>query len=287
MVGKTRSGPLVALALGLFWASGAVAAAALPPVAPATANHTRLTLLADSAAVQPRRAIRLGLLFDLDPHWHIYWINPGDSGEPPGVTWRLPTGFQAGDLEWPVPERLSNGPLTDYGYQNTVLLMSEVRVPAGISEPKVNFAADVHWLVCSDVCITAKTSVSLDLPVQRATSKRESRSAGLFRAAQQALPRSMPALWRVTAEDQGSTFEIRLRTGTSIRNASFFPLEFNEVENSKPQNAVASATGVDLTVYKSDQLLTPIRQLRGVMVIDGGRAYQLTAAVERSGARAD
>ncbi len=60
---------------------------------PAPTNHVRLELISEVDSAQPGRAIRLGLLFNLDPEWHIYWQNPGDSGEPPRIEWKLPLGY--------------------------------------------------------------------------------------------------------------------------------------------------------------------------------------------------
>ncbi len=278
---ETRSGILTVFLLCFLWGNGALVAHARE-AAPGATNHTRLRLVSDSLAVEPGRMLRLGLLFDLDPHWHIYWINPGDSGEPPSVSWKLPPGFQAGGIEWPAPERLPNGPLTDYGYEGRVLLMSAIRAPQRISVQNVMLAADVRWLVCSDICITAKTSVSLDLPVQHTTPRADAQVASLFRATGARLPRPAPVRWRIIAEDEGKTFQIRLKAGARITHASFFPLDFNEVENAKPQNSVPLATGVEVTVYKSDQLLKPIGQLRGVLTVDGGRAYQVAATVQHA-----
>jgi DsbC/DsbD-like thiol-disulfide interchange protein len=269
-----------AITLSLFCGQGFPAATA-HAAATATGPHTQLRLISETSTLEPGRNLDLGFLFDLEAHWHIYWINPGDSGEPPSITWNLPQGFQAKDLEWPAPQRLVNGPLTDYGYQDRVLLIAPVRVPSLVKQQDVTLSAEVHWLVCSDVCIPAKAGVSVDLPVQRTTPHPDAQARDLFRATRHRLPQPLPAGWRVEAEDKGSTFRIRLSTGTKIRQASFFPLDFNQVENAKPQNAVPLATGVEVNVYKSDQLLKPIRQLRGVLVIDDGRAYQLAAPVTR------
>ena len=46
----------------------------------------------------------LGLAIEHAPHWHTYWKNPGDSGSPPIIDWKLPAGFTAGDFEWPHPD---------------------------------------------------------------------------------------------------------------------------------------------------------------------------------------
>ena len=47
------------------------------------------------------------LVLDLQPGWHTYWQYPGDSGLPPKVTWYLPEGWSAGQLEFSVPHQFS------------------------------------------------------------------------------------------------------------------------------------------------------------------------------------
>ena len=44
--------------------------------------------------------------FELDPGWHVYWVNAGDSGQPPRVTWVAPAGYEVGPLAWPQPTRI-------------------------------------------------------------------------------------------------------------------------------------------------------------------------------------
>ena len=57
--------------------------------------HGTVELLAERQGIQPGHEILLGLYFRLEKGWHIYWINPGDSGEPPRLEWHLPAGLRA------------------------------------------------------------------------------------------------------------------------------------------------------------------------------------------------
>ena len=98
------------------------------------ARHLKVSLVADRTAVSPdasHRAVppHVGLLFDLEPGWHVYWTNAGDSGEPPAVKWTLPTGVTVGPLQFPAPKRLPLGPLMDFGYETQVLFPAELHVP--------------------------------------------------------------------------------------------------------------------------------------------------------------
>src|SRR5262245_57136879 len=82
-----------ALVLALVASTGAGWAA------PVSAPHVQVELLADARSVQPGRTVGVGVRFSPDPGWHVYWRNPGDSGEPPSIAWTVPPRFDVGDLE--------------------------------------------------------------------------------------------------------------------------------------------------------------------------------------------
>src|SRR6478736_5920580 len=90
-----------------FWLAlaGAHPAQALES-APLRTKHAEVTLVSESDAFAPGKPFRLGLRFKLAKGWHIYWQNPGDSGEPPRLDLSLPEGAHAGDIVWPVPLRI-------------------------------------------------------------------------------------------------------------------------------------------------------------------------------------
>src|SRR4051794_9573989 len=92
------------------------------------AQHARVSLLSEDASIAPGGTQWLGLRFELEPGWHIYWTNPGDSGEPPKVTWHLPNGVQAGELQFPPPQRIQDHGLVDYGYEGDVVLLSKIAI---------------------------------------------------------------------------------------------------------------------------------------------------------------
>src|SRR6266478_2247 len=83
---------------------------------PVKAQH----LTAELASLSPGVALQAGLVLTLEEHWHVYWINAGDSGEPPKIKWTLPDGITAGPMQFPIPSRLPIGPLMDFGYEDEV-----------------------------------------------------------------------------------------------------------------------------------------------------------------------
>src|SRR3984957_20575737 len=52
------------------------------------------SLLSDVIAIQPGQKFRVGVLYRIEPGWHIYWRFSGDSGIPTKIEWQLPAGFK-------------------------------------------------------------------------------------------------------------------------------------------------------------------------------------------------
>jgi DsbC/DsbD-like thiol-disulfide interchange protein len=263
--------PLVVLVLG-FACCGIAAAQSF------TAAHAKVSLIAENNSLQPGQSAWLGVLFDLEKGWHIYWVNPGDSGERPKIQWQLPAGFQAKEIRWPTPVRLGTGTVIDYGYEGRVLLPVPMQVPADYKSGKpVMLSADIRYLICREVCIPAKAQASLAIPSANTSGVTADRE--LFRSTFENSPKPLPVAWKAQASDMGGFFQLSLDTGTSESKAAFFPLEEDQVDNAAPQGVTATARGVQLKLKKSDQLLKPISVLKGVVVLSPGRAYEVTAPV--------
>jgi DsbC/DsbD-like thiol-disulfide interchange protein len=254
----------------------AIASAAAPPAA----KHARVDLIAEQSTVVPGKRFWIGLRFQLDPGWHIYWKNPGDSGTPPRAQWNLPPGFSAGGLLWPAPVRLGKAPIVDYGYEGQVLLMLPVRPPAALKPGStVTLGATVKWVVCRDICIADEAVVKLALPIAENSREEMSPWHALFAATRARLPRPAPRAWRIRALAGKGQFTLLLETGVRPRQATFFPLEEGQIDNAAPQEVAPLPRGVKITLKQSDQRLKPISVLRGVLVLSDGRAYEIAAPV--------
>ena len=81
---------------------------------------TRWAAPGSTAVVAVRQQIAEG--------WHTYWRNPGDSGGPTTLNWRLPPGVEAGDIVWPLPTRQRLMSLVNYGYSGEVYLLSLIHI---------------------------------------------------------------------------------------------------------------------------------------------------------------
>src|SRR5258706_8446523 len=127
-------------------------------------EHVEARLVVERASAQPGKAITVGLQLRMTPEWHTYWKNPGDSGLPTRIQWVLPEGWKAGAIQWPYPKTLPIGPLMNYGYEDEVVLLSELTPPAGAGG-SAKIIARAEWLVCNDLRIPEKGELDLVLPV--------------------------------------------------------------------------------------------------------------------------
>lgn len=250
--------------------------------AQATGPHTTVTLLANDSRVAAGQTVLAGLQFKMERGWHIYWQNPGDSGEPPTIEWQVPTGFRIGALEWPAPKKLTAPSIVDYGYENDVLLFAPLSVPANLRDGgSVKLGASVNWLVCREMCIPGKARLSLTLRAAGRDTANATTEA-MFRKAHAELPLRAPATWKVYATNEKNDFVLTIETGKQENAATFFPLEAEQVNNDAPQPATPFSQGVRLKLQKSDGLLKPIARLRGVLELGSGRAYEINAPVYAS-----
>jgi thiol:disulfide interchange protein DsbD len=131
------------------------------------AGESRVTarLVADTAAVEPGSTFRLGVHFEIDDGWHIYWRNPGGAGLATAVDFELPDGFAAGPLQWPLPIAFvqSEG-IPGYGYEGSVVLATVVTVPRDIDRRRPGrVQAEVSWLACKGVCVLGSAALEASL----------------------------------------------------------------------------------------------------------------------------
>jgi DsbC/DsbD-like thiol-disulfide interchange protein len=262
----------------LLWSIGAQAAGTPIP-------HGTLELVAENQSIAPGRDFYLGLHFQLEKGWHIYWVNPGDSGEPPRVKWELPAGLSAGAIEWPTPRRLGTPSIVDFGYEDEVTLIVPMQADAKLaSHGPEQLGTEVKVLVCREICIPGKAQLSLTLPVKSQAPAPDARTSGLFGAARKSLPQLAPRNWKFSVGAAKDSLVLSANIGHQITQAVFFPLDESQIDNAAPQKLLPMAAGFRLTLRKSAQLLKPIERLKGVLVLSADRAYLIDAPLSKPGA---
>jgi thiol:disulfide interchange protein DsbD len=258
-----------------------LAVAALPATATAEDTPMRraeVRLLSETTGVKPSGSIWVGLHVKLQPGWHTYWINPGDSGAPARVEWTLPAGVTAGEIAWPAPHRLSNPPFADYGYEGEVLLLVPIATPDAAPGSSVSLKADVRLLVCKDVCIPERTTVAVAVPVTGSPQSQTDLQAQ-FSAARRRVPGPPPSSWRLHAESRDRRVILAIETAEPPRAMEFFPLRPLEIRHAAPQPFRRRPAGATLTLEVDERLREPPARLTGVLVVDREQAVTVDVPV--------
>lgn len=232
----------------------------LPALAPAQEPpHARVALLADVRGVLPGQPFTLGVQFELDRGWHIYWQNPGDSGQAPRIDWQLPAGFAASAIEWPYPKQVSAPPVVTYGYEDAVLLPVTVTPPEQASG-KVSLRGTVHYLICKDLCLPEQAELTLDLPV---SDRAEPDPAGqrAIADARARLPRQLPVA--LTGARFGTHVYLDWPAAHGSDETQFFPDREGQFKHSAGQTLERVGDQLRLTLTTTK---TPVERLTGALV---------------------
>jgi thiol:disulfide interchange protein len=233
-----------------------------------TANLVKAELLAEPAAIVPGEPFTVGIKLTMKEHWHTYWRNPGDSGEPTQVTWKLPPGFVAGDLEWPAPSLIRVGPAASFGYEGDVILLTRITPPRDVKPgTAVDLTADIAYLVCEKICIPGEASVSLSLPVSEPGAP--SPTHAVFDAARGMLPQPSP--WSATFGADTKTITLSLRAqglrGDAIRSAIFFPYDNTLIDNAAQQALRIDGQTTRVSIERSQIARSIPQRIDGVLVL--------------------
>ncbi|MGA2675166.1 MAG: protein-disulfide reductase DsbD domain-containing protein [Terracidiphilus sp.] len=258
-------------------------AAGLPVLAAsstADAAHLRVQLVVPEDQLYPAGNNVAGLYFKLEPGWHIYWKNAGDSGEPPHIRWTLPDGVTAGAMEFPAPKRLPLGPLMDFGYEDEVLFPMQLQVAETVKDGPAVLDAKVDWLVCREVCIPGKAELQVKIHLlakEPPVASGSTLDAELLKRLAKSLPKPLPASFKAAFEPTKDGFRLGVETGAREKEAVFFPADQDILDNPSPQKVTPTTKGFVLDLKKDANLAANPAQLKGVLELSGGRAFEIAA----------
>ncbi len=264
---------LAAVGLGLFclgWLGGLWASPAT--AAPVEQPHVKAELIAETTAIRPGVPFWVAIRFELEEHWHTYWRNPGDSGQPTSIKWKLPPGFKADDIQWPIPKRIEVSGLVGYGYEKEVLHLVRITPPDKLPVGKpVTLAGKVRWLVCREECIPGDAELSLTLPVTNDVPQPSPWTEAFSRTRAQ-LPLATSE-WKLRAALDGDHLVLLLMPPAGaepLTEATFFPFEELVIEGAEPQRLLRVKGGYALRMARSKVAEQTPTQLAGVVVTPTG-----------------
>jgi len=245
---------------------------------PFKAPHLTVELTTLAPQIPIGGSVQAGLVITIEEHWHVYWVNAGDSGEPPKINWTLPKGITAGPLQFPAPQRLPLGPLMDFGYEDQVAFPFTITAAPGTKPGKVHLDAHVNWLVCASQCLPGKAHLGLDLDAVSGPVAQPPLVGALGEAVTQ-LPKPLPAGMSVSAIGGDKQIAVTLKTGTAEKDAEFYPFDGGIIENAADQPVDLLPDGIRIWVVRAKDSTGLPKTLHGLIKLSDTEAYEFTAPV--------
>jgi len=222
----------------------------------------------------------------MDPGWHTYWKNGGDSGGPTQIEWHLPKGITAGETAWPVPEKYVEEGLITYIYHDEAVLLTPLILGADLPTGPLQIKADVSWLECEKLCVPGDQSVEAKLTIGPTTVA--SAEAELIKIAGRRLPGDGSALqpdaaWEGRSDKDSRTLLLSWSTSTKASAAEFFPESFENYEISTTTERVGDSN-LRLKVKRFAGEWP--KRIKGVLVLgmpEKAQAFGLDVAVDTAG----
>lgn len=261
-------------------ASAAVEPASPAGVRAAASGKMRVELLSAAEVVKAGEPIMLGLKLTIEPGWHTYWSNPGESGMKPSIVWNLPKGFTEVDVQFPFPHEFQSQGMLSYGYEGEVILPVRVNWPATLAEvpTELTIGVKLDWLTCNpDACLPGDAQLSVILPVGEPKS---SPAAGTLAAANTQIPEQRDG-WSLAVSQQDKSLRLTLQAPPEVDLAKSKALPATELaldfHTPLQFTPVAGQPGTwSATTTRNEFADAPLEQLELVVAPPAGRPVRLT-----------
>lgn len=238
---------------------------------PETDKYTDVQITAERTALSPADEILIATEITLQPHWHIYWKNPGDSGLPVKIKWDMPEGFEIGEIQWPAPDKISYDILVNYGYYDQATLIQTLKTPEIMPEGKITLTATIDMLVCNEICIPESAEIKIHLNDPENLEQDHSEH---IKAAQEKI--SKPINGEFTYTETENMLELSLKPedrsilNTATKdNVEFFPHDWGAINHLAMPDVTIENGHVIIKHERGDQDLQEIKTLTGLLVIKG------------------
>ncbi len=204
------------------------------------------SLVSSHDSVRPGQDVYIALRTVLDEGWHTYWRNPGDSGEPVQISWQLPDGVTAGEINWPLPRPIPTGPIVNYGFEGTPLFPVKFEINPNVKIGNdLTITADFYYLVCEEICIPEQGSASLTLTIGDVVEDAQWR--GEIKTALAASPKRGSVNGAIEKSGETVSLSFTNLPEGDFSKSYFFPYDQGVLGHSTPQNVTVAAEGLRLS----------------------------------------
>jgi len=249
---------------------------------PRRTERIEAELVPMSAWATPGSTAIVAVRQTIQPGWHTYWRNPGDSGGPTTLDWTLPSGVTAGDIVWPLPERQRLQSLMNFGYSGEVYLPVPIAIPASARPGQtLRLSSQTLFMVCSaEMCVPDELTLSLDLKVGEGAAPLDPRHGAAIQKIIETAPQPAGIEARATMRDGRLILTATggPLAGADLKTAWFFPFTGGQIAHPALQPGRTGPQGLtlELTPGRGMAATGPSQPLAGILATNLG-AWEISA----------
>ena len=240
-------------------------------------RHVTLEIVPESATPAAGSRVTVALAGTLAKGWHAYWKNGGDAGIETRLDWTLPAGVKAGELRYPVPQRLLIAGLMNYVYEAPFALFVDLDVPAGLAPgTKLPIRVKADYLVCTEeICVPEQAELATELTVGDGTVAPATRAR--FDAWRAAFPRPLGSVGRFELAGGRFRMAVPFPADAAVGEGGYFyPLTTGAIDYAAPQRVVRDGDRLVIETKGATAAQAPAT-VEGVLSLEPGRGFAVRA----------
>lgn len=232
------------------------------------ANLVKVEVIPQSQYIKNNDSAVIAFKFKMQKHWHIYWINSGDSGLPTETKLTLRSGVTESDLLYPVPDKIPFSGYVNYGYEDEVVLFKKIYISKNANYKYIELPIKISWLVCKETCIPQDTSIMVKFVIANEKIQNSQWSKKL-----DSLYYSLPqpnTSFEVNAKKSNDEVTVQFKndqlTNVDFTNVEFLPYDAGIYEY-KEKSKVTNTKGLFSFILSMDKnrFEEPLK-LRGILI---------------------
>ncbi len=183
----------------------------------------RVKISSDLKTVSPSSSGWLLIEVKVEPGWHMYWKNAGQSGYPTTIKWEV-DGVDLGPLQFPTPKAYEFLEMIIYVHDGEFVLLTEMKVGEDFKKDKLKIRGKLSTLICNEEnCIPFESDFAIEIPFGLEKNTLADKSS-LIAKARSHLPEMVPedAKHSALLAEGTANFQISHPTFSDLDTSNFY-----------------------------------------------------------------
>tara|TARA_R110000868_G_scaffold189695_2_gene433135 strand:+ start:179937 stop:182174 length:2238 start_codon:yes stop_codon:yes gene_type:complete len=249
------------------------------PTSGAEEPHVSARIITDHENISTTKPFNIGVELNIQPGWHIYWENPGDTGFKTEIDLTFDKNVNVLEpFKTKTPQTFNTAGLINYGFDKNVLYFTAAEYTDAKNDFSLFVTANIKYLVCNEICIPEEISVQRAFTLGSDTTP--SVDASVFATAQSLTAISNPNV-SASAKNVNHFYVIEIKgLDSGVASASFIPNEEGIIEDNYKQTWIKTNSGYTLTLKKDIQSKKDVKDINGILNLDGKNSIFLNSALQ-------